>query len=409
MSEEVAYLGDAFTRQMLTTYLGEEANILPLPDGDEGVEFLRGQGSLILVPRKDSDPKIRSTAAMLRAAGLQASVSPVSAEWFCSCYLPSGHLSLLLKGAPKDIGGHVVLRLDEFFAQQIPDHAMLLGPIHEQDVGFLAAWRGTGKTLFNLSLAVAIASGIDFLGWEAPAPRPVLYVDGEMPFPLLRAHLNTVIDTFKPRVPRGQQFDPAMLRILTPDVQPDGLLPSLANKGGRQRMDDVVQDACFVVYDNLSCLVGGNAENDVEEYWPVREYQQSIRRRGIASILVHHAGKGGDQRGHSGKQDLLDLSILLEPPAERERCSGAKFKLRFDKVRRDLPWLRDLDVELKRGNPPEWTHRTIGEAVEEIVQKLAEEGHTQREIVSILREDHGMRKSIRTVGQILSSAKEGRS
>ena len=400
--ENVSYLGDAFTRDMLVTYLGPDANILPLPDGDEGVEFLRGQGDLILVPRKDSDPKIRSVAAMLRAAGLQVAVSPVSAEWFCSCYLPSGHLSLLLKGAPRDIGGHVVLTLEEFFAQQIPDHAMLLGPIHEQDVGFLAAWRGTGKTLFNLSVSVAIASGIDFLGWEAPSPRPVLYIDGEMPFPLLRAHLDTVIKTFRPFAPKNQQFDPAYLRILTPDVQPDGLLPSLATKGGRQRMDDILGDAALVVYDNLSCLVGGNAENDVEEYWPIREYQQSIRRRGIASILVHHAGKGGDQRGHSGKQDLLDLSILLEPPAERERASGAKFKLRFDKVRRDLPWLRDLDVELKRGDPPEWSHRTIGEAVDEIVHKLSEDGHSLREIVQVLRDDHGLRKSINSVRRILS-------
>jgi len=399
-AEDTAYVGDAFTREMLITYLGPDATILPLPDGEEGIEFLRGQGNLILVPRKDSDSKIRSVAAMLRAAGVACSVSPVSAEWFVTCYLPSGHLSMLLKGAPKDIGGHVVLSLDEYFAQQIPDHAQLPGPPYEQDVAFLAAWRGTGKTLFNLSLAVAVAGGIPFLGWEAGPPRPVLYVDGEMPFPLLRAHLGTVIDALKPFSPKGASFDPDNLRILTPDIQPDGLSPSLATKQGRQRLDDIVGNSAFCVFDNLSCLVGGNAENDVEEYWPVREYQQSIRRRGIASILVHHAGKGGDQRGHSGKQDLLDLSILLEPPAERERCSGAKFKIKFDKVRRDLPWLRDLDVELKRGDPPEWSHRTIGEAVEEIVLSLVDAGHTQREIIQILRDDHGMRKSSKTITEI---------
>jgi putative DNA primase/helicase len=302
-------------------------------------------------------------------------------------------------------GGHIVLSLEEFFAQDIPDQAPLLGPIHESDVGFLAAWRGTGKTLFNLSCAVAIAGGYEFLGWEAPSPRPVLYVDGEMPFSLLRAHLNTVIETFRATVKTTVPFNPKNLRILTPDVQPDGLEPDLGTKSGRQRMDDVIADASLVVLDNLSALVGGDAENDSEAFEPVRRYQKSLRRRGVASILVHHAGKGGDQRGHSGKEDLLDFSALLEPPTERVEASGARFKLRWKKIRRDIPGLRELDITLIRaghfGQPPRWEFQTIGEAVEEIVIKLAGEGHSQREIVSILRDDHGIRKSTKTVNTIL--------
>lgn len=192
---------------------------------------------------------------------------------------------------------HVVLNLTEFFSQPIPDAVQLLGPIHEADVGFLAAWRGTGKTLFNLSLSVAIARGVPFLGWKCPAPRPVLYIDGEMPFALMRAHLQTVLDSFK--IYKGD-FDPNNLRIVTPDVQPDGMEPDLSTKVGRQRMDDVIGNAVFVVLDNLSALVGGDAENDSEVFEPVRRYQKSLRRRNIASLLTHHAGKAGDQRGHSG-------------------------------------------------------------------------------------------------------------
>ena len=40
--------------------------------------------------------------------------------------------------------------------------------------------RGVGKTLLGLSAGYAIASGDSFLGWSAPGPRRVLYVDGEM-------------------------------------------------------------------------------------------------------------------------------------------------------------------------------------------------------------------------------------
>ena len=413
MSDEprtVIYLGESFTRSALQVWLpdAQHVNILPLPEDEAACEFLRGQGELVLVPRTDRDRTIRSTLALLKAAGLPATISPVSAEWFTELYLPKGRLESLLQGAPRDVGGHVVLALDEFFAQSIPDQAQLLGPIHEADVGFLAAWRGTGKTLFNLSVSVAVAGGLPFLGWDAGPPRPVLYVDGEMPFALLRAHLSTVIDTFRESTPKGREFDPAMLRILTPDVQPDGLEPDLSTKAGRARMDACIGDSALVILDNLSALVGGDAENDSEAFEPIRRYQKSLRRRGIASILVHHAGKGGDQRGHSGKEDLVDFSAILEPPAERVEATGARFRLKWKKVRRDLPFLRDLDVSLLRGSgsdPARWEHQTIGEAVEEIVHRLSDEGHTQKEIVSILREDHQIRKSIRTVNAILRGNK----
>ena len=40
--------------------------------------------------------------------------------------------------------------------------------------------RGVGKTYLTLSVAMAIASGREFLGWTVPNPARVLYVDGEI-------------------------------------------------------------------------------------------------------------------------------------------------------------------------------------------------------------------------------------
>jgi RecA-family ATPase len=53
----------------------------------------------------------------------------------------------------------------------------------------LYAWRGVGKTHVALGIGFAVASGGTFLGWQATAPRRVLYLDGEMPGASLQSRL----------------------------------------------------------------------------------------------------------------------------------------------------------------------------------------------------------------------------
>ena len=40
----------------------------------------------------------------------------------------------------------------------------------------------------------------------------------------------------------------------------------------------------------------------------------SLRRRGKGALLIHHAGKGGQQRGTSRREDVLDTVIALRGP-----------------------------------------------------------------------------------------------
>src|SRR6185436_5359119 len=49
--------------------------------------------------------------------------------------------------------------------------------------------RGVGKTFFALGVACAAASGGSFLGWQAPRPHRVLYVDGELGMAGMRERL----------------------------------------------------------------------------------------------------------------------------------------------------------------------------------------------------------------------------
>src|SRR5262249_7061659 len=54
---------------------------------------------------------------------------------------------------------------------------------------------GLGKSWFALSVALAVAGGGRVLGWSAPKPARVLYVDGEMHIEEVRDRMRDLIDS----------------------------------------------------------------------------------------------------------------------------------------------------------------------------------------------------------------------
>ena len=81
----------------------------------------------------------------------------------------------------------------EMLELKLPQREMLLAPVlPTQGLAMLYSKRGLGKTYMSLSIAYAVASGDQFLGWQAPRPRPVLFVDGELPAATLRDRLAAV-------------------------------------------------------------------------------------------------------------------------------------------------------------------------------------------------------------------------
>src|SRR5437764_15361141 len=75
----------------------------------------------------------------------------------------------------------VVRPLGEFLNHDYPPVEHVVKPwFNKRGIAMVAAWRGTGKTYFGLSVAYAIATGGKFLGFEVPQARKVLYVDGAM-------------------------------------------------------------------------------------------------------------------------------------------------------------------------------------------------------------------------------------
>src|SRR5262249_48443695 len=101
---------------------------------------------------------------------------------------------LVVSGAPNRTGNGIdnatapistrlqPLNLESFLSLAIKPREMILNPIiPEKGLAMLYASRGTGKTHVALGIAYAVATGTKFLKWNAPKPRRVLLIDGEMP------------------------------------------------------------------------------------------------------------------------------------------------------------------------------------------------------------------------------------
>jgi AAA domain/DnaB-like helicase N terminal domain/Homeodomain-like domain len=216
----------------------------------------------------------------------------------------------------------------DFLKLELPPRRKIVAPwLPEKGLVMIYSLRGVGKTLLGMTSAYAIAAGADFLGFRTKKPSRVLYVDGEMPAETMQERLASIIAGITHQPPADDYF-----RILSSDLSAVGL-PDLATSEGQAWLDAQVRDAEVVFLDNLSTLVRTGKENEAEGWLPVQNFALGHRRAGRSAVLLHHAGKGGAQRGTSRREDVLDTVISLRRPADYLPEQGARFEVHFEKSR----------------------------------------------------------------------------
>lgn len=280
------------------------------------------------------------------------------------------------------------LNIEDFISKTYPPRETLLSPILAvQSLMMVFAMRGLGKTYFALSVALAVASGGKVFGrWEAFRPARVLYIDGEMPAVTLQERISKIVE--------GGDFDiadPDMLRIITPDEQTDPM-PNLATKAGQEAVEPHLEGVSLVILDNLATLTRTGKANDEDGWSPVQEWLLSLRRRGISVLLVHHAGKNGQQRGTGAKEDILDTVIELRRPADYRADEGARFEVHFTKARGLFGSdAEPFEVRLHTADSGgyEWHTRPVVQAQMDQVRELFALGMSLRDVA----EETGMSKS----------------
>lgn len=205
----------------------------------------------------------------------------------------------------------------------LPPRRTLLEPwLPEGGLAMIYAARGVGKSHLALAVAKAVASGEDLLGWSAGEPRSVLYVDGEMQAVELRDRMARL-----PGIP-----PPEGLQFLVADLQTCDL-PCLASREGQNALFALCESKDLIVLDNLASLVRRGAENETEGWRPIQDFLLRLRRSGKTVIVIHHAGKGGDQRGTSAREDVMDTVVKLVQPDDYSPEDGARFEIHFTKNR----------------------------------------------------------------------------
>lgn len=246
------------------------------------------------------------------------------------------------------------------------------------------AKRGVGKTWFAMELARALAKGIPFFAWQVPETRRVLYIDGEMSLPDLKSRLRFLI---------GKSPCEELTVIPSELLGKDHLSLNINLVATQKYIDEFLakypQDV--VIFDNLSSLCYGRDENSNSELDELLMWFRSLRHRGIAVIIIHHAGKSNEQRGASRLEDILDTSIkLTEQPGLSE---GTSFKIEFTKTRGLKPKPYELTVTLNdTGEGLEWefsNKKPLPVKIAILMHIHAGKTNTQAKLVGVMGKDKG--------------------
>jgi putative DNA primase/helicase len=292
-----------------------------------------------------------------------------------------------------------ILSAAELLDLTLPPREMILEPIlPAQGLVMLFGTRGLGKTHVALGIAHAVATGGQFLKWKASKPRRVLFIDGEMPGAAMQERVRCLV------AGAGPISEPGALRFLLADIQGTAVLPDLGSEEGQAALERLwgPMPPDLLIIDNLSSLVSSTRDNDVESWSVMQTWLLRLRRMGVAVLLVHHAGKGGQQRGTSRKEDVLDTSIALRRPPDYEPRQGARFEVHLEKARgvvgEDAEPFEAALVTDDHGRQT-WTWQPLEDADYARAKALFVDGISVRDAVAEL----GMSKS--TVGRHYKRAK----
>jgi putative DNA primase/helicase len=120
----------------------------------------------------------------------------------------------------------------------------------------------------------------------------------------------------------------------------------------------------------------------------VQAWALQQRAVGRSVLFIHHAGKNGEQRGTSRREDVLDTVIVLKRPVDYTQDKGACFEVHFEKARGiygedTKPFEAQLNA-LSDGRLS-WLTKPLEESTTEKVAKLLNEGAQQHEIAEMLK------------------------
>lgn len=239
----------------------------------------------------------------------------------------------------------IIIDTGKFSEINISERQAYLSPwLKEDSINLISGWRGSGKTWLALSILDSVTRGTDFGPWKCLKSVPCLFLDGEM----------TVYDDLERIRDLKLNTNREMPFYFYSDAYANHFgIPRahLANTKWRELMKGILsaRNIKLWVIDNLASLASGLDENSKRDWDPVNQWLLELRFAGISTMMLHHLGKSGAQRGTSAREDNLDTSIILKHPSDYTPEDGARFIVHFAKARvstKDLQSISDTEFKL---------------------------------------------------------------
>lgn len=235
-----------------------------------------------------------------------------------------------------------------------------------------------------MAILTAIAKKQPFGPWQTITSVPCLLLDAEMP-------TCDTIDRLIRLNPDGHKESPFYVyseayadRLGHPRI-------SLIDEDWQSRMKEflISKGVKLWVVDNVASLATGIDENSKQDWDPINQWLLELRFAGISTILLHHLGKGGDQRGTSAREDNIDMSIILKRPPGYAPEQGAKFNVSFSKARvpvESLELMADTQFQLTVDEDGRltWTWGNPERSTKTEILKRINEGMINQEIAETL-------------------------
>jgi len=215
------------------------------------------------------------------------------------------------------------LNANEFIVRDFPEPEYILNPIvAKQQIRQIFAKAGTGKTLYALHEACAVASGHDFLKYKHNGNKtPVLYVEGEMDSASIKKRLFDVQDSYEMQ---GKKLNMDYIFFATLAIQDQMHFESLTTEVGRLNVEitaELIEEKTgkkpIIYLDNITALTIMQ-EKEGAEWVELMQWLSRLRNRGYHVTFLHHPTKTGETASGSNiKERSIDIDMKLTTPDEK--------------------------------------------------------------------------------------------
>ena len=270
----------------------------------------------------------------------------------------------------------------------------------------------SGKTVFGLALSIAMASGQEFLGWKCETSVPTLYVESELPAELFKKVRSSILmQYYDVNNPQNNTFKGDRHFTLTQDDLTNNGFKygfksiAVAKEHGKKAAEDYgrrgrefIENLLFKIekrtgqkpfyfLDNMSRLATID-ENKAPDWHPFINWGIDMKNKGYSGCFVHHANKGGNNKGSSGSSfigRLLDTSIALRKLDNDYRFDmkgdkNLQSSIEFDKSRGfgGSKWTRKRIITMNEDG--QWRNYPYLKQISFEILKLSEQGFNQEQL-----------------------------